>query len=62
MDTVKDSVFSLEVLKYVVGLYKECYGCCGLCLYCEAWSYKFSCMGSVSISSCRCMFVACVHL
>ena len=37
------------------------------CLYCEAWSYRCSCMGSVSVSSCRCcMFVSylkkCVHL
>ena len=32
------------------------------CLYSEAWSYTCSCMGSVSISSCRCcMFVSCVH-
>ena len=25
-----------------------------LCLYCDAWSCKCSCMGSVSVSSCRC--------
>ena len=32
------------------------------CLYCEAWSCRCSCMGSVSFSSCRCcMFVSCVH-
>ena len=31
-------------------------------LYCEAWSCRCSCMGSVSVSSCRCcMFVSCVH-
>ena len=24
------------------------------CLYCEALSYRCSCMGSVSVSSCRC--------
>ena len=31
-------------------------------LYCEAWSCRCSCMGSVSISSCRCcMLVSCVH-
>ena len=36
--------------------------CCVFCLYCEAWSCKCSCMGSVSVSSCRCcMFVSCVH-
>ena len=33
------------------------------CLYCEAWSCRCSCMGSMmSVSSCRCcMFVSCVH-
>ena len=32
------------------------------CLYCDAWSSRCSCMGSMSISSCRCgMFVSCVH-
>ena len=31
-------------------------------VYCEAWSCRCSCMGSVSVSSCRCcMFVSCVH-
>ena len=30
--------------------------------YCEAWSCRCSCMGSVRVSSCRCcMFVSCVH-
>ena len=29
----------------------------------EAWSCRCSCMGSVSVLSCRCcMFVSCVHL
>ena len=29
------------------------------CLYCDAWSCRCSCMGSVSVSSCRCcMFVS----
>ena len=33
-----------------------------LCLSCEAWSCRCSCMGSVSDSSCRCcMFMSCVH-
>ena len=32
-----------------------------LCLYCEAWSCRCSFMGSVCVSSCRCMFVSCVH-
>ena len=32
------------------------------CLYCEAWSCRCLCKGSVSVSSCRCcMFVSCVH-
>ena len=36
-----------------------CDGCCVFCLYCEAWSCRCSCMGSVSVSSCRyCMFVS----
>ena len=41
---------------------RECDGCCVFCWYCEAWSCRCSCMGSVSVSSCRCcMFVYCVH-
>ena len=57
---VKNGVFfSLGVLKYVVCL---CSGCCVFGLYCEAWSCRCTCMGSVSVSSCRCcMFVSCVH-
>ena len=32
------------------------------CLYSDVWSNRCSCMGSMSVSSCRCcMFVACVH-
>ena len=39
-------------------LCRGCDGCCVFCLYCEAWSCKCSCMGSVSVLSCRCcMFV-----
>ena len=59
---VKDSVFSLRVLKYVVCLCKGCDGCCVLCLYCDAWSCRCSCMGSMSVSSCRCcmLCVLCV--
>ena len=49
---------SLGVLKYVVCL---CDGCRVFYLYCEAWSCMGSCMGSMSVSSCRCMFVSCVH-
>ena len=47
---------------YVVCLCRGCDGCCVFCLYCEAWSCRCSCIGSVSVSSCRCcMFVSCVH-
>ena len=43
-------------------LCRGCDGCCVFCLYCEAWSCRCSCLGSVSVSSCRCcMFVSCVH-
>ena len=41
---VKDSIFSLGVLKYVVCLCKVCGGCCVCCLYCDAWSCSCSCM------------------
>ena len=60
---VKNSVFfSLGVLKYVVSLCRGYDGCCVFCLYCGTWSRRCSCMGSVSVSSCRCcMFVSCVH-
>ena len=53
---VKNSVFSLGVLKYVVCLCSGCDGCFVLCLYCDAWSCRCSCMGN------RCsMFLSCVH-
>ena len=59
----KNSGFSsLGVLKCVVCLCSGYDGCCLFCLYCDAWSCRCSCMGSVSVSSCRCcMFVSCVH-
>ena len=39
-----------------------CGGCCVFCLFCDAWSCRCSCMGSMRVSSCRCcMFVSCVH-
>ena len=55
---VKNSVFfSLGVLEVsCVGDVMDVF-----CLYCETWSCRCSCMGSVSVSSCRCMFVSCVH-
>ena len=57
---VKDSVFL--TLKYGVCLCKGYDRCCVFCLYCNAWICRSSCMGSVSVSSCRCcMFVSCVH-
>ena len=32
------------------------------CLYCDAWSCRCLCVGSMGVSSCRCcMFVSCVH-
>ena len=60
---VKDSgLLSLGVLKYAVCLCKGCDGCCVFCLYGDAWNCRCLCMGSMSVSSCRCcMFVSCVH-
>ena len=55
-------VFTLRVLKYGVCLCRPCDGCCVICLYCETWSCRCSCIRSVSVTSCRCcMFVSCVH-
>ena len=52
----------LEPWSVEVCLCSGCDGCCVFCLYCDAWSCRCSCMGSVSVSSCRCcMFVSCVH-
>ena len=68
--------FNLGVLKYVVCLCKVCDGYCVFYLYCDAWSCRCSCMGSMTVSSCRwgscmgsmsvsscrcCMFVSYVH-
>ena len=60
---VEDSVFfRIGVLKYVVCLCKGCDGWCVFCLYCEAWSCRCSCMGSMSVSSyIMCILVSCVH-
>ena len=55
---------SLGVLKYVVCLCRGCDGCCVLRLNCEAWSCRISrcsCIGSVSVSSYRCILLSCVH-
>ena len=54
--------FSLTVLKYVVCLGTGCDGCYVFSLFCEAWGCRCLCMGSLSVSSCRCcMFVSCGH-
>ena len=46
----------------MLGVCKGCDGCCVFCLYCDAWSCRCSCMGSMSVSSCRCcMFVSCLY-
>ena len=46
----------------VVCLCKVCDGCYVFCLYCDLRSCRCLCMGSMSVSSCRCcMFVSCVH-
>ena len=60
---VKDiGVLSLGVLKYVVCLCKGCDGCCVFYLYCDPWSCRYSCMGSMCVSSCKCcMCVSCVN-
>ena len=59
---VKDCILSLGVLMYGVYFCKGCAGWCAFCLYCDAWSCRFSCMGSMSVSLCRCcMFVSCVY-
>ena len=57
----EDSVFSIGVLEYVVCLCKGCVECSAFSLYCESRSCRCWCMGSVSVSSCKCcMFVSCV--
>ena len=59
---VKDSVFSLRVLKYAARLCKGCDGCFWVCVRRGAAGARCSCMGSMSVSSCICcMFVSCVH-
>ena len=61
---VKNILFCLGVLKYVVCCVRGVIVCgCVFCLYSrDAWSCTCSCMGSISVSSCRCcMFVSHVH-
>ena len=60
VDVEDSGVLSLGVLKYVVC--EGCDGCRVFCLYCDAWSCRSSCVGSMSVLSCRCcMFMPCVH-
>ena len=37
-----------------------CSECDVFCLYLEAWSFRCSCIGSVSVSSCRCCMFVCI--
>ena len=59
---VKIVFFSLGMLKYVVCLCRGCDGCCVFCLYCEAWSCRCSCMGSVSVchADVVCLCLVCI--
>ena len=50
---VKDSVFNLEMLKYVLCLCRGCDGYCVFCLNCETWGCRCSRIGSLSAFSCR---------
>ena len=53
---VKDNgVLSIGVLKYIICLCNGCDGCYIFCLYCDAWSCRCSCMGSMPVSSCLCL-------
>ena len=57
---IKDGVFL--ALECGVCLCKRCDGCCVFCLYCDTWSCRCTCMGSMSVSPCSCcMFLSCVH-
>ena len=50
------------MLKYIVCFSKGCDGCYVFYLFCGAWSSRYSCIGSMSVSPCICcMFVSCVH-
>ena len=52
--------FSLGVLKYVVLLCMECDGCCVFCLYCEAWSSRYSCKCECFVMQMMYVCVLCV--
>ena len=49
---VKDSDFTLGVVKYGVCLCRGCDRCCVFCLNCEAWNNRYSSMGNMSVTSC----------
>ena len=51
---IEDSV-SVGVLRYIVWAVMD------VVFLFVLWSCGCSCMGSMSVSSCRCMFVSCVH-
>ena len=52
----------LKIMGLEPWIVEVCDGYCVFCLNYEARSCRCSCMGSVSVSSCRfCMFVSCVH-
>ena len=52
--------FCPGVLKYVVCMCKGCDGCCVFCWYCDAGSCRCSCMGSMSVLSCRFLCHVCI--
>ena len=57
---VKDSVFSLGVLKYVVCLCKGCDRCCVFLLYCDTWSCRRFVYGKNECFVMQMLYV-CVH-
>ena len=59
---VKDSVFSLGVLKYVVCLCKGCDGYCVFYLNCDVWSCRCSCMGPMSVMQMLYVCVLCTYV
>ena len=55
---VMDSVFL--ALKYVGCLCKGFDGGCVFSLYCDAWSCRCSCMGSMSVADVVCLSLVCI--
>ena len=63
MFVVKGSgLLSLGVVKYVVCLCRGCDRYCIFCLNCEAWSYRCSCMESISVchADVECLYIMCI--